>query len=467
MRSNFLILVLICILNNPLTSIGQNFNESIEGITTGIKRGGYITELQDQSILISTYPYSIRQTEIIKLDKNGTLLNKRDIDCYITGLLAINTDSVILIGCYNIDSTKMNLVVMILDEDLDIIGTDSIIIDCPILYTARIIFHNNQFYYIGSFQKSFYQFVSYVTAGTINKKGKFEKRTDFIISNTDVSHLQGNPNGDILIFQAGSLIYTFDKDLNYKSYFLFQDSDIICHADSFWANDSVFLMSGTTLIDDKCQFKIRKTDKNYNVKKIVVNKNDNIFDYAGVFSNLVKTSNDFYFVGTKNANRFGLPIDYKLSTISVIKYDFNLNKIWEKEIGGDAFYMVYSVAPTEDNGILILSTRYDSLVNGQNDNDLFLIKMDADGNYSEIDLNEALKDNFAIYPNPGTNNIEIISKMPIENTVFRLYEISGEIVLNQNIKGRSIPVNGIKPGIYIYTISSQNKIIQSGRWVKQ
>jgi hypothetical protein len=69
MRSNFLILVLICILNNPLTSIGQNFNESIEGITTGIKRGGYITELQDQSILISTYPYSIRQTEIIKLDK--------------------------------------------------------------------------------------------------------------------------------------------------------------------------------------------------------------------------------------------------------------------------------------------------------------------------------------------------------------------------------------------------------------
>jgi hypothetical protein len=226
-------------------------------------------------------------------------------------------------------------------------------------------------------------------------------------------------------------------------------------------------MSGTTLIDDKCQFKIRKTDKNYNVKKIVVNKNDNIFDYAGVFSNLVKTSNDFYFVGTKNANRFGLPIDYKLSTISVIKYDFNLNKIWEKEIGGDAFYMVYSVAPTEDNGILILSTRYDSLVNGQNDNDLFLIKMDADGNYSEIDLNEALKDNFAIYPNPGTNNIEIISKMPIENTVFRLYEISGEIVLNQNIKGRSIPVNGIKPGIYIYTISSQNKIIQSGRWVKQ
>jgi hypothetical protein len=95
----------------------------------------------------------------------------------------------------------MNLVVMILDEDLDIIGTDSIIIDCPILYTARIIFHNNQFYYIGSFQKSFYQFVSYVTAGTINKKGKFEKRTDFIISNTDVSHLQATPMAIFLFFK--------------------------------------------------------------------------------------------------------------------------------------------------------------------------------------------------------------------------------------------------------------------------
>jgi hypothetical protein len=436
---------------------GQTFSKNIEGIHEGIKGGGYITELSDQNILISTNPYFLSQAEVVLLNNDGVLIDKTYLDYYITDIFEISHDSILIIGGQGIDSTKSCLAAIIINYNLDIVSIDTIHINYTIINTAKLLFHNNQYYYFGSFKSGLGSPYSRITAGTIDKKGKFAIRTDFTIPNTGVAHIQGHPNGDVLLFQAGSLIYTFDKDFNYKSDYLFQDSDIFDHADSFWANDSSFIISGSTYVGDQRCLKTRLTDACFNVKKEVIYESPFVFNYAGIYSNLVSVNNGFFLAGTKNVGFIAFPIDTIKSLIYVVKSDNKLNKIWEKQIGGDARYVVYSVASTKNNGILILATRYDPDKNGDNANDIFLIKMDENGDYSKISLNEKVNNNCVIYPNPFNDYFKVVSKDKKINKIL-IYNTNGQVIFSMLINDNEIIINtnSFEKGTYLISIFFNN-----------
>lgn len=78
--------------------------------------------------------------------------------------------------------------------------------------------------------------------------------------------------------------------------------------------------------------------------------------------------------------------------------------------------------------------------------------------YSKID----------VYPNPGTNHIQIRFNEQQSNSLFELFDMSGQLVLAETIHGRLaiLNTNFLKPGTYIYRISNDNGLFDKGKWVK-
>lgn len=72
---------------------------------------------------------------------------------------------------------------------------------------------------------------------------------------------------------------------------------------------------------------------------------------------------------------------------------------------------------------------------------------------------QMLENNFALYPNPVSTQINISFPKSAENAVFALYNILGERILQKNIStlNNSVDVSGLSSGMYIASITSNNK----------
>jgi hypothetical protein len=74
----------------------------------------------------------------------------------------------------------------------------------------------------------------------------------------------------------------------------------------------------------------------------------------------------------------------------------------------------------------------------------------------------------SIYPNPGSTAIHVnISENDKGN--FRLYNLNGQLVFNQNItaKNNTIHLAELQPGIYIYEFVGQNGESMRGKWISE
>ena len=72
---------------------------------------------------------------------------------------------------------------------------------------------------------------------------------------------------------------------------------------------------------------------------------------------------------------------------------------------------------------------------------------------------QMLENNFALYPNPVTTQINISFPKSAENAEFALYNVLGEKILQSRISTmkNSIDVSGLSSGMYIASITSNNK----------
>ncbi len=72
---------------------------------------------------------------------------------------------------------------------------------------------------------------------------------------------------------------------------------------------------------------------------------------------------------------------------------------------------------------------------------------------------QMLESNFALYPNPVTTQINISFPKTAENATFALYNVLGERILQTNITTmkNSVDVSGLSSGMYIASITSNNK----------
>ncbi len=158
------------------------------------------------------------------------------------------------------------------------------------------------------------------------------------------------------------------------------------------------------------------------------------------------------------------------SWFALNKFDPDLNLIWQKFYGGDSFYRLQSITATEDGGCLLSGSQW--RYNTGDTVNAYLLKVDEFGNGPESSIHEQDKikaHELILYPNPGSNQLNIRTAVQRLGGEFTMYNVTGKLVLNQKITQSITEVNTqyLPSGTYIYSYTHKGKKIESGKWVKQ
>ena len=179
------------------------------------------------------------------------------------------------------------------------------------------------------------------------------------------------------------------------------------------------------------------------------------------------TKNDEIYFSAFGSN-CGSSLCHSPNIIMICKLDLNLNIIWQKFYTGNEFYTTLSIISTNDGGCLILG---EILFITNNEVDLYLMKVDSEGNLTHINgesIENLLKE-LILYPNPATDFINIRLGAHLHDVVIEIYDISGKQLLLQNLENTETQINisDFKSGTYIYKCYNNERIIENGKFVKE
>ncbi|MEI7663822.1 MAG: T9SS type A sorting domain-containing protein [Bacteroidota bacterium] len=191
-------------------------------------------------------------------------------------------------------------------------------------------------------------------------------------------------------------------------------------------------------------------------------------DCPGLIKNIAAPSaNSIAVVGTTNFN-FTSMFASQDSWYSLHNIDTTLGLNWQKFYGGDGYYTLYGVLPTQDQGFLMYGTFWDYHHTSDYIRYLSLIKVNKDGYAMSVDHSGSpLAHDVIVYPNPGDDVLYLETQ--IRNATFTLYDLTGHEVMEQSVvQGRtSLPVGNLKSGIYVYKVSVDAQMMDEGKWIKK
>ncbi len=181
------------------------------------------------------------------------------------------------------------------------------------------------------------------------------------------------------------------------------------------------------------------------------------------------TKDKIYCGGMSNIipNQIYYPIGNNIMYLALAQFDSVMNKNWQRFYGGDAYYIPYGILATSDGGCLMYGYRYD--YNMDRRGDFYVLKVDANGNAitsTAIPLENELITN--IYPNPFVDYLKIETET-YETLNFQLFNASGQII-TQKLFYNTLEINDLNDlpiGLYFYTITKNNRILKSGKILKQ
>ncbi|RLD83691.1 MAG: hypothetical protein DRJ02_12580 [Bacteroidetes bacterium] len=226
------------------------------------------------------------------------------------------------------------------------------------------------------------------------------------------------------------------------------------------------LLNPYQLIDQICILKhdtsLTLTDSSY-----FTNPDHEIGKHEGYYNSIdYYYPNSIFVAGTYDYD-IGIWVSHP-SWIAIAKYDSDLNLLTEKYIGGDAYYALENITATSDGGLLITTTRYDYQTQYQ-EHDLYVIKLDSlDLLVGNTEHHNKLVKNAMVYPNPARDHLYV--KTAVREALFALYDMGGKAVLKQPLatNGTTTKITlpaGTPQGNYLWHITCQNKIIETGKLI--
>ena len=153
------------------------------------------------------------------------------------------------------------------------------------------------------------------------------------------------------------------------------------------------------------------------------------------------------------------------SWVSLFTTNLDGEELEHRFWGGDGLYTFSDVVAIPNGGFLMASSRWD-FVNYPDtiQRDIILV-MENYGNPITVYNELSAKTKVDIFPNPGKNVIHI--NCPFDEYQFILYDEMGNKLVERNLNSQiSIPVHQLSSGIYFYIVRQQDRIIQSGKWIK-
>jgi len=193
-------------------------------------------------------------------------------------------------------------------------------------------------------------------------------------------------------------------------------------------------------------------------------------NYPAFYDALCMQNGYLYFAGSVYYNSAIPPYgDNHPSNLYIAKVDTSLNIIWEKLIGGDAYYTAMNVIGTSDGGILMLASRND-ITDNLNNLDVRLVKLDSNGNITWIKNIKPIELEIKIFPNPAHNTLNIVlSKNIFElNHNLKIYNNLGQKVMDVTTKTNEIKldISNLRTGAYVLKIESKYGWSKSAKFIK-
>ncbi|MBI9033278.1 MAG: T9SS type A sorting domain-containing protein [Bacteroidales bacterium] len=242
------------------------------------------------------------------------------------------------------------------------------------------------------------------------------------------------------------------------------NSPVTNEQDAEWINDSLFILCGSVILTDTIFITTKIMDTNSIVyQESIFTHQTSKNQHVGVFNGQSYIDeNKFYLGGFTHAN---IAIAPTSNYLMLNKLNTSLTPEWQKFYGGDARYVLFSIKTTPDGGCIMAGSRYDW--NTQyNERDIFVMKVDENGLITSINNEDFQVADAIVYPNPGTNRLQIQSAFPLKE--IRMMDVNGRMVLQQPLNNLmdEINVSLLNAGTYIYQIIGRDGKVQHGKWVK-
>lgn len=170
-----------------------------------------------------------------------------------------------------------------------------------------------------------------------------------------------------------------------------------------------------------------------------------------------------FFAGYKN-KQIGYPSQGIVSWIMTGQLDDQLQPRYLHFIGGDAYYETNYIKATKDGGNLICAGKWDPQTEVYN---LLFLKLNNEGllvgnKPPGIVLKRAM-----LWPNPVADRLYV--QTALRNAKLIIYHIDGNPVSLHSLTSfvEEIDVTHLVPGLYLYTIFTQNGYSENGKFVKK
>ena len=145
------------------------------------------------------------------------------------------------------------------------------------------------------------------------------------------------------------------------------------------------------------------------------------------------------------------------STITLSKFDKELNLQWRRYYGGDHFYDVDVIKATEDGGCIMTGV-YNEDVNVYALLS-YVLKVDGNG-YDAIDENvESIAKPYFCYPNPAKDIVYIEFSPDVDCQSVEIYTLDGRMVETchgASLQNNAIDISNLNSGFYIMKIRMAN-----------
>ncbi|MBR6438273.1 MAG: T9SS type A sorting domain-containing protein [Bacteroidales bacterium] len=174
--------------------------------------------------------------------------------------------------------------------------------------------------------------------------------------------------------------------------------------------------------------------------------------------NAISVSNDAIFhcgvVGIKDHGHHCGGFGVQASTITVSKFDKELNLIWRRHYGGNGvFYDINIIQATEDGGCIMTGvyTKDFDVCNFSS----YILKLNEDG-YDAISENtESLAKPYFCYPNPAKDKIYIEFSPDVNCQSVEIYTLDGRMVETchgASLQNNTIDISNLNSGVYLMKI---------------
>ncbi|OQX76700.1 MAG: hypothetical protein B6D61_08400 [Bacteroidetes bacterium 4484_249] len=309
----------------------------------------------------------------------------------------------------------------------------------------------------------------------IDSEGTILDFKNFIFTghNPDVFGIFKSVNTEMYsVFGAGFYAYAPIEILEIDLSFIIREHHILNNfvdIDQFRTikqfDDNSYLLGGekTTMEPYDSNLELMVFDTNQNIYSQINLGRDTVWEYPAWQRCLDFIDKDnIYVSGFRGGAWWYTYQDY----VQIWLLDEDLNIKASKFFGGDANYQVHSISATSDGGCIIAAIRHEDTQGDERD--IFILKIFEDDLITSAEETPYAHDYDAIiYPNPGSGYLTIETcKRDLQ---FNLYNATGyPVIQKNNIATTRININTqhILKGVYYYSLTKGNQIIQTGKWIK-